>query len=469
MYARAWLLALPLSLTFIGGGRAADGEDNQPVPHPFCQNILGDLGKSIVTLKCSSGRNLFILPDNFNVTHVHPIITHVIFNGGVVLHHGVTSLPERPTLRSVQLYQFNEADTNPRFPVDTFFTNIKSHLKSIFLERVKLLYLQSTDLEGFVGLESLRLVQVQVDVLGADIFQSLMPDTASLPVLSNLEISRGTIRAMDWSFLRPISKSLRTLNLDRLNLTASVWHCSGSGFKLEKATTLSLIHNNLEQIPQCFVNSLSATALEELHLQTPLSAFCPSSSKCDCCDLSSLAAWLRRFNLLQVTRVITCGKEKKHFSGFPTKTAFEANCPKPTTARRTIATTKAPLLTRITSTNSPPTSSLAHSSVTYSPDSPTQASSTRPSTATSTETIASTKWTSTISITDHSVISSVITRSSSTNSATTTVLPLPSGSSSTKIKLKKPSHYYSAAFIFRIKLNKPIFRSFGAGFYNSTF
>ncbi|OQV20041.1 hypothetical protein BV898_06043 [Hypsibius exemplaris] len=409
MYARAWLLALPLSLTFIGGGRAADGEDNQPVPHPFCQNILGDLGKSIVTLKCSSGRNLFILPDNFNVTHVHPIITHVIFNGGVVLHHGVTSLPERPTLRSVQLYQFNEADTNPRFPVDTFFTNIKSHLKSIFLERVKLLYLQSTDLEGFVGLESLRLVQVQVDVLGADIFQSLMPDTASLPVLSNLEISRGTIRAMDWSFLRPISKSLR------------------------------------------------------------------------------------------VTRVITCGKEKKHFSGFPTKTAFEANCPKPTTARRTIATTKAPLLTRITSTNSPPTSSLAHSSVTYSPDSPTQASSTRPSTATSTETIASTKWTSTISITDHSVISSVITQtsgspthsssamtwtitnpatttvlplssgSSSTNSATTTVLPLPSGSSSTKIKLKKPSHYYSAAFIFRIKLNKPIFRSFGAGFYNSTF
>ncbi|OQV20047.1 hypothetical protein BV898_06047 [Hypsibius exemplaris] len=329
---------------------------------------------------------MYIIPDNFNVTCISPRTVHLEITEGWVRSESLTVLPPRSTLQSVHLERFNLDSAHARFPLDTFFVNVKVHLHTLRLAQVKLLHLTSLDFEGFSSLESLRLSQVQVDVLGHDIFQSLTPD-GSLPKLSYLEISRGVTKSFYWSILKPISGSLKHLNLDELMLTVGRWNCSGAAFKLEQTSTISLRNNSLTLIPPCFLNSLSEQALVSLDLETSLhlpasqSVFCSTTNACGCCDMSLLAYWVRGASFPQAVRSITCGKSKTTFynGSFPGKISYNSNCPKPTTTKR--VTSKRPSSTVMTSVDP--------STVAPSSDLPEQTWTTQPST---TSTISETTW-----------------------------------------------------------------------------
>ncbi|OQV20040.1 hypothetical protein BV898_06042 [Hypsibius exemplaris] len=349
-------LAVVLLLACLTRGTATP--DDESIPHPSCQNVVSDAEQPTVTLACKDKRHEYIIPDQFNVSRLHSEVVHIIVMGGLVRQDGITSLPERASLQTVTLEQFNLDYRSPRFPMDMFFIHVKSHLKRIRLQDVKLLYLASTDFEGFVCLEALQLINVQVKSLGTSIFQGLMPD-ASPPVLAHLEISRGMIDNMDWSFLRPISRSLKNLTLDQLNLATDTWFCSGAAFKLEQTSSISLRNNNLQTIPPCFLDSLSSHALVSLELQSSKSAFCRKRRTCGCCELRPLAFWLKDAALPHVTRSITCGEEKKTFYTFPGSIVYDpSHCLDPTTTTRIKATTRSPLSTGMFSATTKRTTSI---------------------------------------------------------------------------------------------------------------
>ncbi|OQV20044.1 hypothetical protein BV898_06044 [Hypsibius exemplaris] len=298
---------------------------NAQFPHPTCRSVVNGNEQANLTLQCKIGGDLFTIPDNFHLMCIHPNIVHLDITGGWVRGEDFdyTSLPARPMLRSVLLEQFNLEKRSARFPMATFFADVKEGLQAIILRHVKLLYLEATDLEGFVRLDSLRLVHVQVAVLSASIFENLVPEAAP-PNLSELEISGGTVTSMDWNFLRPIAGSLKGLKLDQLDFIG--WHCAGVNFQLKQTSAVSLRNNNLQQIPWCLMASLSAHVLVSLDLATANLAFCPKTKTCGCCGLSELAEWLRVAGLPLAVRSITCGQRKTtlHY-GFPGALIYHPN------------------------------------------------------------------------------------------------------------------------------------------------
>ncbi|OQV20025.1 hypothetical protein BV898_06029 [Hypsibius exemplaris] len=231
----------------------------------------------------------------------------------------------------------------------------------ITMVSVKLLHFEREDLEGFPRLESLRLDAVRISVLDKFMFQSLVP--AGTPsMLSDLQISSGGIKSMDWDFLRPIAGSLENLKLEALHLAANRWNCSEETFKLEQTSTVSLRNNNLQTIPRCFLDSLSAAALESLHLQTSMTAFCATYTKCDCCDLNSLAFWLQNGGHYGVIRSIKCGVKMTTFNYFPGQLNFPRVCHGPET------TTDSPPTHIATFTQPSAGHSVANASVEYESD-----------------------------------------------------------------------------------------------------
>ncbi|OQV20030.1 hypothetical protein BV898_06033 [Hypsibius exemplaris] len=326
MTARRWLLALPIAIT-IAIGRAR--LDQLILPHPTCQNVFRNQ-EPTTTVKCNQGTDMYVIPDNFTSALIHAKVVILEIKGGSVRNTGAASLPTRSTLQTVQLEQLNLADASPRFPMNIFFVNVRSHLKKISLRSVKLLHLSSTDFEGFLLLEQIHLVAVQVNSLGASIFESVTSD-ASLHMLLDFQLSEGTIEFMDWSFLRPVAKRLTNLKMDKLHLSANMWHCSGDVFRLDRVSTVSLRNNNLTQIPHCLLRSLNPKALTSLFLHSSQTAFCPESIKCDCCDLSFLASWLRDAGLSRATRSITCGEQKVTFEKFPEQIIYQSDCQATTT------------------------------------------------------------------------------------------------------------------------------------------
>ncbi|OQV20046.1 hypothetical protein BV898_06046 [Hypsibius exemplaris] len=343
-----WLTpTLSILLTSMNPAATEPIQNGLESPHPDCHNVVTSSStQALLTLQCQSKGNMYVIPDNFNVTCISPKTVHLEITDGWVRNESLTALPPRSMLRSVHLERFNLDSTHARFPMNTFFVNVKVHLQTFRLAQIKLLHLTSLDFEGFSSLESLRLSQVQVDVLDHNIFQSLTPD-GSLPKLSYLEISRGVTKSFNWSVLKPISGSLKHLNLDDLMLTVGQWNCSGAAFKLEQTSTISLRNNSLTLVPPCFLNSLSEQALVSLdletspHLPASQSVFCPSSGACGCCDMSLLAYWVKGAGLSQVVRSITCGESKTTFrnGSFPGKIVYQPNCPKPATTRRVTSPT----------------------------------------------------------------------------------------------------------------------------------
>ncbi|OQV15758.1 hypothetical protein BV898_10095 [Hypsibius exemplaris] len=313
--------------------------DVEDTPHLACYNVISsDQERPIVTLQCKQEGDIFIIPDNFNITRMSSAIVHLHITNGLLRSDGFTALPAKSTIRSVQLERFNLNSSHPRFPIDQFFAHVKSHLAVINFSNVKLLHLTSKDFEGFVSLENLRLSYVQVDVLAQSVFERLVPD-ASLSVLSDFEFSGGVMKSFDWSVLQPIARSLKTLKMDQLSLTASIWYSSGPTFQLEQTSTISLQNNSLRQLPQFFLDSLSKDALVSIELHSSQVAFCLNSNKCGCCDLSMLAYWLKDAGLPLAIRSITCGKKRTTFRTFPGTLVYTAICPKPTTTRRTTVRT----------------------------------------------------------------------------------------------------------------------------------
>ncbi|OQV20029.1 hypothetical protein BV898_06032 [Hypsibius exemplaris] len=349
MTARRWLLALTLAFT-IAIGRANQGHPN--VPHPTCQNVLSDREPTTI-VRCNQGTDMYVIPDNFTSALIHAKVVILEIKGGSVRNTGAASLPTRSTLQTVQLEQLNLADASPRFPMNIFFVNVRSHLRKISLRHVKLLHLSSTDFEGFLLLEQIHLVAVQVNSLGASIFESVTSD-ASLPMLLDFQLSEGTIEFMDWSFLRPVAKSLTNLKMDQLDLSENTWHCSGDVFELDRVSTVSLRNNNLTRIPHCLLSSLSPKALTSLLLESSQTAFCSTSKSCGCCYLRPLVSWLRNARLLQATKSITCGQKKFTFKQFPTKIDYQSYCRATTTQR--------PTTTAAQFSHSPPTITVASSS-----------------------------------------------------------------------------------------------------------
>ncbi|OQV20027.1 hypothetical protein BV898_06030 [Hypsibius exemplaris] len=320
---RSCLLAVMMLL--LGFTRAI--ADNLQIPHPKCRNAFHNVGgQASVALECKIQAESYVIPDNFNVSRIRPDIVHLEVTYGILRNEEGTYIPTIPSLLSVRLEQFNNPDTSPRFPMGRFFEHLKAHLTTIIMVSVKLLHFEHDDLAGFPRLKILRLEDVYISVLDKFMFQSLVPN-GSPSMLSDLQISFGAIKTMDWSFLRPIAGSLEKLRLDRLQLAANRWNCSEETFKLKRTSTVSLSYNSLQAIPRCFLDSLSATALKSLYLQSSLTAFCADSDKCDCCELNSLAFWVRNAGLPGVTRSITCGAKMNTFNKFPAQLNFPTDCP----------------------------------------------------------------------------------------------------------------------------------------------
>ncbi|OQV15759.1 hypothetical protein BV898_10096 [Hypsibius exemplaris] len=181
------------------------------VPHQSCRNVpfTYERRPAVRTL-CEAEGNTYLIPDNFDMSLLQSEIGSLNVIGGAARSDPVTPLPSRSTLLTVHLERFNTEASWPRFPIDRFFINVKAHLETLSLVNVKLLKLVSWDFKDFERLKTLRLVQVQVEVISATIFESLTSESGS-PVLAHVEIRDGRVSSLDWAFLKPIASSLITL------------------------------------------------------------------------------------------------------------------------------------------------------------------------------------------------------------------------------------------------------------------
>ncbi|OQV20045.1 hypothetical protein BV898_06045 [Hypsibius exemplaris] len=325
-------------------GHSTSGDDE--VPHSSCYNVPHTHNEwpAVATI-CKAVGDIYIIPDNFNISRLHWGIGQLNITGGCVRSNPVTPIPSRSILLTVHLERFTTTERYLRFPIDKFFSNVKSQLELVSLTDVKLVKITKWDFSGFQRLQTLRLIRVQVTEINDDIFESLTSEGSS-PVLAHVEIRHGQVTSLDWAFLEPISESLKSIHLEDLELAAKNIRCSRQ-FKLVQASTFFLRNNSFTSIEQCMLDTIHPDASVALELESSHTRFCPAAVGCGCCELKPLAHWLRSNGIPLATRSISCGSNKTtyRFGAFPGSLVFENDtlCPlkpfQPYTIRTTMGTT----------------------------------------------------------------------------------------------------------------------------------
>jgi len=213
-----FLMILPL---LFSGNVLADPDDQNDVNR--CSNA-----PTGVTL-CHSQFTAFKLPGNFDVSLLHPNVTHLTIrstHGSNVVYTNFTAFPLRQALTKVYLYHFNQWPEDPRFPLGELFGGNKYHLRGLYFDQVKLLTLEEADFRGFNKLEDLVLDRCSLSAISPHVFDGLgrlptgqpaLPDYK--PVLADVLIRRNDeLTSLDWAFLKPISRSVKQVRLSSNNI-----------------------------------------------------------------------------------------------------------------------------------------------------------------------------------------------------------------------------------------------------------
>ncbi|OQV20028.1 putative Fibroblast growth factor receptor 2 [Hypsibius exemplaris] len=281
--AYSFLIALPISICLIAGVKAqAFGS----VPHGNCKN--SQVNSRFFHVQCPDMKKaVYMIPKNFDLSSIHPRVYSLEITRGYVGAEDLYAIPPRSSLLNVTLFNFNTEDLDPRFSIMSFFYDVKPHLKILFLSNVKILYLERDEFQSFFKLEEITMQKVFISAIAPDIFEDLS-------MVTMVNIGTNYLHSIDWSFLKPVSGNLKTLRLTSSIRSNSNWTCSDPKFELGVLTTADLSENIITFLPDCVMNTFrSTTTFLFLHLYSGNNPYCRDSRDCGCCDLSSLAKWVR--------------------------------------------------------------------------------------------------------------------------------------------------------------------------------
>ncbi|OQV19998.1 hypothetical protein BV898_06002 [Hypsibius exemplaris] len=176
-------------------------------------------GSHYVPTTLCSGRQDFVLPDNFDVSLVYPDTEALWFSyTTVIVKDKYTSLPNLPHLRYFVM-ELSYGDGTPRFPLNGLLIHNKNHISRLSLTRVNMSGINKADFNGFVRLKYLHLYGCQIRAISKDIFEELginvdAPALSGIfPHLETINIYGYNIEELDWAFLSPISRHLKVQSL----------------------------------------------------------------------------------------------------------------------------------------------------------------------------------------------------------------------------------------------------------------
>ncbi|OQV20001.1 hypothetical protein BV898_06005 [Hypsibius exemplaris] len=254
----------------------------------------------VPTTLCTQSQE-FVLPDTFNVSLVNADTEALWFRfTTVIVKDNYNPFPNLPHLRHFIMDLFY-SDANPRFPLNGILIHNKNHITHLDLTRVNMSGINRADFNGFVRLNSLRLDRCQITAIGKDIFEEIgtIVDAPSLSgIYPQLEIFiiSDNIEQLDWAFLSPISRSLKILDLNKINLrNLTSTADSNNPVFLESIRKLDMSNNMVSTLPRFLYESLNLISLNEFDFTSyhQEQQFCENYVGCKCCELYNFTMCVR--------------------------------------------------------------------------------------------------------------------------------------------------------------------------------
>jgi len=278
----------------------------------------------------------FSLPGNFDVLLLgsHKNLTtleiHSNYDNKNVVYANYTPFPALEKLTSVVFYGFNQQPEHPPFPLHGLLRHNTHHIQVLSLYHTKLLSLTKADFTGFAQLREITIENGKITSISRDVFEGLgvlpsgqlVPDFR--PNVTKITIAKNEdLTSLDWSFLKPISASLKVFELHRSGVTADSLTCS-IPFILSNATGVIFTFNSgLTRLPSAVYQTFNTTAPTKIF-------FCPYKSElsCDCCGMAEFAKWLRKQGQIDPLNGIACPHSGASSRDFVTNATFYDHCPR---------------------------------------------------------------------------------------------------------------------------------------------
>lgn len=258
----------------------------------------------------------YFLPDYFAVDLLPPEINWLTVETGVVATR-FDPLATRENLTKVTFRQFNQLKNDPRFPVGRLFSNVKHFIRNLELIDVKLLSLSSDDFAGFDQLQRLTLSRCDISRIDRGAFDQLglRPQISFLSIVANPDL-----HSFEWSSLRPLNGTLRTLQLSQNGLQSDQLN-STSAVSLPTLTELDLQNNNLQFLPPDVYNSLANGSNLAIKLAgNPLCGETPEGPKnCSCCEMYFFQRWMKYIGTVKADGILCRSFDWNYTIGVPFK------------------------------------------------------------------------------------------------------------------------------------------------------
>ncbi|XP_055349593.1 uncharacterized protein LOC129596364 isoform X2 [Paramacrobiotus metropolitanus] len=276
-------------------------EDAAALPHRSCRAVNQG------NLVCNAGH--YSIPDNFFVQKV-PFATRSIDLGGGrdnktnvpsnIIQDYAEPLPANLTsLIRLRMYSFAGAN-GTRLPLEKFLANVRVTLLELHISYCRINSLGADFLRGFQYLQTLRIYQTDVSAIDVTAFE-----TASTPVLEEIDLMRNKIADLDWTVFKPVAETLRKLDLSEQfrdidagwvfehNASVGMQRITLSqGFTFSRLATLDLSRNALSFLSRDILDTLNPSSDARFSLDD--NAFCPvdPAKSCSCCEARDFVQWM---------------------------------------------------------------------------------------------------------------------------------------------------------------------------------
>ncbi|XP_055349591.1 uncharacterized protein LOC129596363 [Paramacrobiotus metropolitanus] len=274
------------------------------LPHNSCRSSSTP---SEGWLMCTAGN--YSIPDNFDVQKVPLTINSMDLGGGRdnttivpnnIIQDYAEPLPANLTsLIRLNIYNFAGAN-GTRLPVEKFLANVRVTLLELEMSYCRIGTLSADFLKGFENLRLLTIFQNDISSIDLTAFE-----TASTPVLEEIDLMRNKIADLDWTVFKPVAETLRKLDLsEQFRDIDAGWvfeHNASVGmqritlsqrFTFARLTTLDMRRNALNFLSRDVLDTLNPSRDARFSLDN--NAFCPvdPTKSCSCCEARDFVQWM---------------------------------------------------------------------------------------------------------------------------------------------------------------------------------